>query len=309
MRVGYPCINRSVGCRGNKTFRLSSYSEEKLIETASNNLECLETMLRFNINNDLLFFRISSDIVPFASHPVCELDWTQHFESKLQSLGKTIAEYSFRISMHPDQFVLINSPRNDVLKNSISELYYHCRLMDAMGLDNTAKMQIHVGGVYGDKPAAIEKFIQRYNDLDEVIKRRLVIENDDRLYDLRDCVQIHGLTGIPVLFDVYHHELLNNGESVPDALRIAESTWSDDDGKLMVDYSSPHPSGRRGKHADEVDLSHFGGFIQQSEDIEFDLMLEIKDKEKSAIKVIESLEGDKRLESVFAKSEARESKK
>jgi UV DNA damage endonuclease len=122
VRMGYPCINRSIGCAANSTFRLASYSEDRLIRTVQSNLDCLEGILRYNVDKGLLFFRISSDLVPFAAHSICSFDWGAHFGKELRAVGRCIAKQALRISMHPDQFVLINSIRDDVVRRSIGEL-------------------------------------------------------------------------------------------------------------------------------------------------------------------------------------------
>ncbi|MEF8874679.1 MAG: hypothetical protein V5A88_08445 [Candidatus Thermoplasmatota archaeon] len=101
MKVGYPCINRSLECRGNKTFRLKSCSEDRLIETVGNNLDCLRRMLKYNIDQDMYFFRITSDLVPFASHEVNDYDWKSHFKDGFQKVGKLIRKNDIRISMGP----------------------------------------------------------------------------------------------------------------------------------------------------------------------------------------------------------------
>lgn len=289
MKLGYPCINRGIGCTANSTFRLASYSEERLIQTVENNLNCLFQILQYNVQNGFYFFRISSDLVPFASHPVCTLDWAGHFRGQLRKVGDFIKEHDMRISMHPDQFVLINALKDDVVESSIKELEYHCTLLDEMGLDRTAKIQIHVGGVYGDKPGAIARFAERYKSLSAALKRRLIIENDDRLYDLRDCLRVHEKTDIPILFDVFHHQCLNKGESLRTGLERAAQTWMKSDGILMVDYSSQQPGHRLGTHANSIDLQLFQEFLNQTEGLDFDIMLEIKDKEKSALKALEVL--------------------
>jgi len=286
MRIGYPCINRSIGCTTNSTFRLASYSEERLVGTVANNLACLSRVLRYNTENGLLFFRISSDIVPFASHPVCKYGWMGQFRKEFHAIGAHIRKHKMRISMHPDQFVLLNALDDGIVRRSISELEYHCDVLDAMGLDSTAKIQIHVGGVYGDKKKAMEQFVQRYRLLDKKIKKRLVIENDDRLFCLRDCLAISERTGIPVLFDSFHHSCLNNGEGLREAMKAAARTWKRKDGPLMVDYSSQEKGARKGKHAEQIDIRHFSAFLggAKRSGVDCDIMLEIKDKEKSALK-------------------------
>jgi UV DNA damage endonuclease len=290
MKLGYPCINRSIGCTANSTFRLKNYSETRLIETVQNNLLCLKKILKYNLENNFLFFRISSDIVPFASHPICKFDWVSHFQKEFQDIGGFIKKNNFRISMHPDQFIVLNSNKKDVRDRSIKELIYHSQVLDAMELDTTAKIQLHVGGVYGNKPEAIKRFNRVYGSLNESIRRRLVIENDERSYSLRDCLNINEDTNIPVLFDTFHHECYNHGESFRDSIILAKDTWDKKDGNLMVDYSSQEPGERVGRHTESIDLILFKEFLDDTYGIDFDIMLEIKDKEKSALKAIVILE-------------------
>ena len=289
MKIGYPCINRSLGCSSSKTFRLKSYSENLLIEKINNNLDCLLKILKYNREHNILFFRISSDLIPFASHPVCTYDWKKQFKEKIKNIGYFIRENQIRISMHPDQFTLINSPDEDIFKRSKRELQYHADILALMGLDSSAKIQIHVGGVYGDKEKSITRFIKRYKKLSKKIKEHLVIENDEKSYCLADCLNLSARINIPVLFDVFHHSLYNNKESLKAAFVLFSKTWSLRDGVPLVDYSSQAQAKRSGSHTESIDLNDFTGFIKEVEKFDFDLMLEIKDKEKSVLKVMHKL--------------------
>lgn len=286
MKIGYPCVNECLPCSSSSTFRLASYSEERLVQSVSNNLACLRQILAYNQEHGLLFFRMSSGLVPFASHPVNTFDWQSYFLPTFQKIGEYIKQHDMRISMHPDQFVVLNSPKPETVQNSIAELVYQGSIMDLMGLDRTAKLQIHGGGAYGDKPTAIARFVEIYQQLPEPVKARLVVENDDRIYSLRDCLQIHEQTGIPILFDNFHHECNHNGESMREAILLAAQTWGADDGVLMVDYSSQQPGERKGKHVTSMEEDLFREFMQYLEGIEADIMLEIKDKEASALRAV-----------------------
>jgi UV DNA damage endonuclease len=191
-----------------------------------------------------------------------------------------------RASMHPDQFVLLNALDERIVESSVRELEYHARVLDLMELPASAKLQIHIGGVYGDKQAGITRLAERYRRLPQPIRRRLVVENDDRSYTVADCLEVSRLTGVPVLFDVFHHRVNSSGETVRDALRHSSTTWRRKDGLPMVDYSSQEPGQRRGRHAEHIDRCDFRRFLAQARGIDCDVMLEIKDKENSALAAV-----------------------
>lgn len=288
MKIGYPCINQTLDCSSSRTFRLASYSEERLIETVGQNLSCLRRILEFNVEHGLHFFRLTSDLVPFASHPVNTYKWQEHFKLTLRRLGDYIKNHNLRISMHPDQFVVLNSPNPQTVQNSIAELVYQGSVLDLMGLDATAKLQIHGGGAYGDKESAMHRFAEVYHTLlPDAVKARLCVENDDRTYTLTDCLVLHELTGMPIIFDNLHHECVNNGEPMREAVLLAAQTWQRErDGILMVDYSAQSPGERKGKHVQSIGEDAFHDFLVETEGIDMDIMLEIKDKEASAHKAV-----------------------
>jgi len=295
MKIGYPCINWSIECSGNKTFRLKSYYEDRLKTTVKNNLDCLEKILKYNVDNNVLFFRITSDLVPFASHPICTFNWQNYFKEDFIRIGQLIQQNDIRISMHPDQFIVLNSPDKNVVQKSIKELLYHVQILDLMELDSMAKIQLHIGGVYNDKKNSMDRFIQQYKKLDSMIKKRLVIENDDRIYSLKDCLYVNQKTNIPILFDVFHHSILNNGEAINDSVETCARSWDKKDGLLMVDYSSQRLGENKGRHTETIDINNFKLFLDETKPYDFDIMLEIKDKEKSVLKAIKMAKEDSRF--------------
>jgi UV DNA damage endonuclease len=295
MKLGYPCINRTIGCSADRTFRLKSYSERRLVTTVNNNLACLEKIFKYNVEHNILFFRITSELVPFASHPICEFNWQNHFQKKFQGLGKFINKHHIRISMHPDQFILLNSKREDVLFRSIAELQYHADVLELLGLDNSAKIQLHVGGVYGNKKESMGRFKSRYSKLNSSIKNRLVLENDDKSYTITDCLELSKDTGLPILFDNFHHELNSSGESITKAFASTITTWKAKDGLPMTDYSSQNPKLSKGRHAETIDIKSFKKYLEETKAFDFDIMLEIKDKENSAKQAVKLLLNDNRF--------------
>ncbi len=286
MRIGYPCSNLTLRESAARTFRLASYSEARLVEIVDANLDALQRYLEWNAEHGIGFFRISSGTIPFASHPVMTFDWQAHYAERFAGIGRSIAAHNMRINVHPGQYTLLNSIREDVVEASIAELAYHAALLDGLGLDHTHKIQIHTGGVYGDKPAATQRFVATYGRLSEPIRRRLVIENDERQFNLADTLSIHAETGVPVLFDVFHHRIFNEGETLAEALDAVIPTWQGH-GPAMVDYSSQNPDKQAGAHTASIDLDDFGPVLDELVGRDVDLMLEIKDKELSALKALE----------------------
>ena len=291
MKIGYPCVNETLPCSAAGTFRLASYSAERLVTTVAANLTCLQQILEWNVAHGLLFFRMGSGIVPFGSHEINTFPWQTHFKNEFRAIGDYVRQHNMRISFHPDQFVVLNSPDPAIVQRSVSELVYQGSMLDLMELDSTAKLQIHAGGAYGDKGTALARWVDTFHTLlPEEVKVRLVVENDDRLYSLRECLSLHDETGVPILFDNFHHECLNHGEPMRLALRLAAATWNPArDGVLMMDYSSQAPDERRGKHTDTLVPELFQNFLTDLDGLDVDMMLEIKDKEASAVRAIQIL--------------------
>jgi UV DNA damage endonuclease len=242
-----------------------------------------------------MFFRICSGLVPFASHPINTFNWQDHFKNDFENIGEYIKQNDFRISVHPDQFTLINSLSETIFEKSRKELIYHAQILDLMRLYETAKIQIHVGGAYGNKPQSIRTFVNRYKLLDEEIKRRLVIENDERLFDVADCLEVSSETGVPIVFDAFHHKINHRvGEEKID-FGLINRTWQRKDGLPMVDYSSQKPQGKPGQHTQSIDAADFETFLLSTRPFDFDVMLEIKDKEASAEKALQIALKDPRI--------------
>jgi UV DNA damage endonuclease len=300
LKIGYPCINLTLKNPYSSTFRLKSFSEKRFNETVKNNLNHLSKILKFNLNNNILFFRLSSGIIPFASHPICNIDWDYIFKTELNEIGEFIKKNNMRISMHPDQFVILNSKNEKIIENSVKELQYHSKVLESMNLTHNAKIQIHIGGVYEDKRTSKERFIKTFMKLEENLKKRIIIENDDRSYGLKDCLDISYETGIPIVFDTLHHECLNNNETVQEALTSATNTWKYVlDGDPIMDYSSQSIGERKGKHTKTIDKNHFISYykelVKSSKNKPMaaaDIMLEIKDKENSALLALDLIKNN-----------------
>jgi UV DNA damage endonuclease len=271
------------------TLRLNNFSYDLWIQKCILNLEHLYKMLVDCHENKLGIFRIGSGVIPFAAHPITQnYKWQTIFQDQFKFIANYIKQTKIRITMHPDHFVVLNSLNLEIYEKSVNDLQYHSDLMDLLELDTTCKMQIHTGGVYGDKLTSMNRWIERYHTLPDNIKRRLVLENDDRVFSFQDVMYISNNTGVPILFDTLHHECLNtDNSSHQTAFQTAITTWKPQDGIPLIDYSSQQPNSKLGKHAASIELVHFIEIRNRLDSVnpEYDIILEIKDKEISAYKL------------------------
>lgn len=298
-RIGYACINLTTGILLNKTCRLANASEEKLREIIISNLSGLKKVLEWNRDNNIRLFRISSDTIPFASHPVNKIEWWNDYKQELNDIGLFIKENDIRVYMHPSPVVYLNSPDSDVVRRSIKELEWHVKFLDSLNLDYNHKIVFHAGGVYGNKPEAIKRFIQVYNELPANLKNRLTLENDDRSYNVWDLIEINESTGIPLVFDNLHHKVLNTGkskdENIEEIMKKFFSTWDEKSGLPDIHYSTQKENARAGSHAESINIEEFAEFFLKYYHLDFDIIFETKDKEKSVLAVYEMFKIDKRF--------------
>ena len=294
MNIGYACLTLGVSNTNFKTCTLKNASVERLMEIIDFNLDSLDKLIDYNIENDIKLFRISSDIIPFASSPVNRIEWWRVFSEKFKNLGKKIASSHMRVSMHPGQYTVLNSLTEDVVKRAVDDLIYHNRFLDSLNTDGKNKIILHIGGVYGDKKSAVERFKNNYKKLPDDIKSRLVIENDDKSYSISEVLEIGRALNIPVVYDNLHNEVLPSDPSKSDLYWIdrARNTWKTEDGTQKIHYSQQNQEKRRGSHSETIDLKLFKKFFEALE-YDLDIMLEVKDKNLSAIKVINYLKDNK----------------
>lgn len=289
MNIGYACLIVGDNNIKYKSCKLKNYNQQKLIEIIGYNLDMLDKAIDYNIKNNIKLFRISSDIIPLASHEIMNINWEIIFMDKLKKIGIKIKNNRMRVSMHPGQYTVLNSPTQSVVSKAILDLKYHTMFLDTLELNSEAKIILHIGGVYGDKDAAIARFIANYNKLDLNIKKRLVIENDDKSYNINDILKISEIINIPVVYDNLHNKINNYDSTKSDRYWInkCSKTWKKGDGTQKIHYSQQDDNKKSGSHSSTIDIIEFKKFYNQIKDMNIDIMLEVKDKDMSAIKCIE----------------------
>lgn len=289
MSIGYACLTVGVPNTGFKTCRKANATEEKLKELIHFNLNSLENLIDYNIKNNIKLFRISSDIIPFGSSPVNTLAWWELFKPQFEQIGSKIKSSGMRVSMHPGQYTVLNSPDEDVVSRAVEDLNYHTRFLDNLGVGPAHKIILHIGGVYQEKEKAMERFVKTYQTLlSDAIKKRLVIENDDRSYTVSEVLRISQATGAPVIYDNLHNAINTSDVTKDDAywIELTRKTWKAEDGRQKIHYSQQSPMNRIGAHTQTIAIDPFLDFYHQVSREDLDIMLEVKDKNLSAVKCI-----------------------
>ncbi|HSK68410.1 MAG TPA: UV DNA damage repair endonuclease UvsE [Candidatus Limnocylindria bacterium] len=289
MAIGYACLALAVPGTGLRGAVLRNAGEARLREIIAHNLAALERMAQYNAKNGIRLFRISSDVIPFASSPVNAVPWEREFAEQLHAIWRTFRAAGIRVSMHPGQYTVLNSPDPETVRNSMLELDYHARFLEALGADGTNKIILHIGGAYGDREAAMRRFGAAYDTLPERVKARLVIENDDRIFHIGDALAVGLRKGIPVVFDNLHHMANPPPQGGGDDARwISEcaATWGPRDGRQKIHYSQPDEGKRLGAHSRGIAADPFLAFWDALPVPRPDVMLEVKDKNVSARKCI-----------------------
>jgi len=253
MNLGYACINMELNARKGedrittnrsmikKTFNDKGvdYASELILQ----NVIDLNQIIDWNEQNNIKFFRLSSEMFPWASEYYQDWDSVPHIDLIkiwLQNAGLKAKEYGHRITSHPGPFNVLVSPNENVVQNTITDLTIHGQIFDMMGLSRTPynKLNIHCNGVYGDKQSALDRFCKNFERLPESVQTRLTVENDDKasMYSVKELYDgIYKRINIPIVFDYHHHRFCDGGLSEQEALELAMSTWGDI--KPVVHYS------------------------------------------------------------------------
>lgn len=309
--LGYACINMELSYPklwGNKpkgTARVTtnrsmirktfdkrglSYVSELVFQ----NVRDLCKIIQWNEENDIKFYRMSSDLFPWASeYEFEELPHWEEIQEYLVTAGNLAKVYGQRITTHPGPFNKLTSPTERVVENTIKDLEVHGRIFDEMGLPRSpyAKINIHVGAHYNDKPMAIDNFCRNFERLSDSVRSRLTVENDDKasLYSTKELYDdVYSRIGIPIVFDYHHHKFCTGGQDEEEALLTACMTWGDV--RPVVHYSQSRaieqddPKIRPNAHSDSywepINLYN----------LDLDVMLECKHKEFGLYKMRQLME-------------------
>ncbi|BFZ58966.1 hypothetical protein PYCC9005_006034 [Savitreella phatthalungensis] len=302
-RLGYACLNTILRSRKepifcSRTTRIATIEKPDhgmpfVLELGRQNAADLSKIIEWNERHGIRFFRLSSEMFPFASHEDYLYD-LEHADSELRHAGALCNKYNHRVTTHPGQFTQLASPNEKVIENAVRDLEYHNELLTRLRLDEQrdrdAVMVLHLGGAFGDKIATIERFKTNYAKLSEAIKRRIVLENDDMCWSVTDLLPVCQELNIPLVLDWHHHNIIRDEEQfregtldiMPLLPAIAE-TWTRKNIRQKMHMSEArfpnHPLGsQRRSHSQRI--YHLPPCRP-----DMDLMLEAKDKEQAVFEL------------------------
>ena len=293
IRFGYACINmhlqkkfKVTTNRGmiKRTFKAKGIKYAS--ELAEHNTRNILPILKWNRQNNIEVFRLTSCLLPWGSeYEIEDLPDFQKIKQNLENAGNYAKQNNIRLSFHPGPFNILTSPKSHVVHNSITDLRMHGKLMDLMGMPKSrwAKINIHIGATYGDKQSAIDRWCKNYDLLPDNVKCRITLENDDKasMYSTKDLYQVYERLGVPIVFDYHHHKFCTGDQSEEEALKLAASTWGDV--RPCCHYSE---SKAINENLNVKPQAHSDYILQKVNDygLDLDVVFEAKAKEQAILK-------------------------
>ena len=301
VRLGYVAISKTLGKKvtSSSTVTFSNYSKialpdkklEKLKSVAASNLKDLETIIKYNIENNIHFYRITSALIPLVTHP--EVGYWGHREflrKDFEYVGKLINDSKMRVDTHPDEFNVINSINPKVVENTKINLLKQAEWFEDFKYD-LGKMVIHVGGATNGKDAGLERFITNFTTFPTEVKSKIIIENDDKTYTAQETLKLCNELNLPMVLDIHHHNCNNNGENIYELIPKIFLTWENQQLPPKLHFSSPRDGEKDRKHSDFINANDFITFLENIKllNTDIDIMLECKEKDLALFRLADDI--------------------
>ena len=293
IRLGYACITKTLDITSSHTITYTNYKKlskeeqyKKLTEITTLNLNNLEQILIYNIKNNIHFYRMSSNIIPLATHNKVEYDALKIFKEKLEHLGQLINKNNLRVDIHLDPYCVLNSTNKDVVNSTINIIKFHKNMLKEMNIKTN--MIMHIGSNTFGKQNSIKRFINNFKLLDEESKKLIILENDDKIFNIKDTLEICKTLNIPMVLDYHHHICNNDNLKLEDYIEEIFKTWKNDIPKIHL--SSPKNKKEYRSHHDYIDINDFINLIKAINiNKDFDIMIEAKEKDEALFKLTREL--------------------
>lgn len=268
------------------------------------NLKNQLRLIKHNLGEGIQVYRFTSKLIPLATHEAAEgWNFAEDLAEEFQDIGAFIQKHEMRVSFHPDHFVNLNSPKEDIVEKSIQDLQYHLKQSEAMGLDESMKFNIHIGGAYQDKKKSLERLIENWSQVPAPIQRRITFENDDKTYTAKETLDACQTLKVPMVLDIHHHRCNHEEDHLLSILPLIFQTWNHTGLPPKIHVSSPRgteSSAAMRSHADDVaahDLLPFLRMAKEHTD-RVDVMVEAKNKDLALKKLMVDLLNEKGIEKI-----------
>lgn len=279
IRLGYACICNSIE-EHMHTITYTNYLKDKnkINDIVKQNFEVLKKILTYNNKNNIHFYRLSSNFIPCAS--IIEYDYPNIFKKEFKEISKLIKG---RFDMHLSEYCILNSTNKEVVKRSIDEIKYHYKLLKSFKVK--PNLIIHIGSKSFGKENSITRFINNFNKLPNYLKNTLLIENDDKVFNVEDTLKLCQKIKRPMVLDVHHHNCNKTEKDLSNYLNEIFNTW---DTTPKIHFSSPKNKKDFRAHNDYINSDDFINFIKLI-DRDIDVMLEAKAKDDALFRLVREL--------------------
>lgn len=298
IRLGYVAISKTLEITSSHTVTYTNYQKlvneqgietaNKLLEEITNkNLDNLIEILKYNIKNNIHFYRISSAIFPLVTHPNVKYNPLVIFKEKLEKIGNIVNFNNLRVDIHLDQFCVLNSTNKNVVISTINIIQFFKNMFKVMNIKT--KMIIHIGGNTFGKQKSLSRFINNFKLLDKESQKLLIIENDDKIFNIKDTLELSRKLNIPMVLDYHHHICNNDNLIIEEYIEDIFKTWKNETPKIH--FSSPKSIKEKRSHHEYININDFIIFIEKLKFVnkDFDIMIEAKEKDYSLFKLVRQL--------------------
>lgn len=299
VRLGYVAMSMELqNASPSKTMTFAQFNKladreaaiRKLEQIALTNLQNTLRLLRHNAASDIHFYRLSSRLVPLATHEdLVGWDYMKPLLEKFREIGDFVKKHEIRIDFHPDHFVLLNSKKEEVFINSIKNLKMHYLFLKGFGIDPTHRCVMHVGGNYKETEKSLERFVDNWGVVPRSLQKMIMLENDDTSFTLDDTLYLCEKLGIPLVFDYHHHLAHHENENWQNNWERVVQTWEHSPLPIKMHISSPKNEKQFRHHSDFVDIDMFFRFLREIKGSvpQIDCMIEAKRKDQALFTLME----------------------
>ena len=293
IRLGYACVPVTIDETASHSLTFTNYKKlgsrgnEKLDLVIKSNFDSLEKILKYNIRNDITFFRMTSELIPLANHPEVHYDFINQYKLYYKKIGDIIKENNLRVDLHPSAYTVLNSVNEEVVTSTINILEFYQKMYKCMG--TPSKIVLHVGSKVGGKRLGMKRFIDNFNKLNPELQKLIIVENDDKSYNIRNVLSLCEKLDIPMVLDYHHFKVNKNNEKIEDYIERIFNTWKNDVPKIH--FSSPKDKKNKRSHNDYINVDDFIDFIEKIKFTkrDFDVMIEATKKDDALFKLIREL--------------------